>query len=89
MTVIQLTVLTAVHEQLVPVMTDTALVDPVDGTETLVGVTVALVHCADAVRTSSDNASTTSIQNVRRIENLELKNLEMHIPRPGEGLIWQ
>jgi len=47
-TVIQLTVLVAVHEQLVPVMTDTALVDPVEGTDTLVGVTVGLAHCADA-----------------------------------------
>jgi hypothetical protein len=49
-TVIQLTVLVAVHEQLVPVMTDTALVDPVEGTDTLVGVTVGLAHCADTVR---------------------------------------
>jgi len=32
------------------VMTDTALVDPVEGTDTLVGVTVGLAHCADAVR---------------------------------------
>jgi hypothetical protein len=40
-TVIQLTLLTAVHEQLVPVVTDSALVLPIDGTVTLVGVTVA------------------------------------------------
>jgi hypothetical protein len=40
-TVIQLTLLTAVHEQLVPVVTDNALVCPIDGTVTLVGVTVA------------------------------------------------
>jgi hypothetical protein len=40
-TVIQLTLLTAVHEQLVPVVTDKALVLPIEGTVTLVGVTVA------------------------------------------------
>jgi hypothetical protein len=38
--VIQLTLLTAVHEQLVPVETDNSLVLPVDSTLTLVGVTV-------------------------------------------------
>jgi hypothetical protein len=38
--VIQLTLLTAVHEQLVPVVTESALVVPIDGTLTLVGVTV-------------------------------------------------
>ena len=38
--VIQLTLLTAVHEQLVPVETDSALVLPMEGTLTLVGVTV-------------------------------------------------
>jgi len=40
-TVIQPTLLTAVHVQLVPVVTDKALVCPIDGTVTLVGVTVA------------------------------------------------
>jgi hypothetical protein len=40
-TVIQLTLLTAVHEQLVPVVTDKALVLPIEGTVTLVGVIVA------------------------------------------------
>jgi hypothetical protein len=40
-TVIQATLLTAVHVQLVPVVTDNALVCPIEGTVTLVGVTVA------------------------------------------------
>ena len=40
-TVIQPTLLTAVQVQLVPVATDNALVCPIDGTDTLVGVTVA------------------------------------------------
>jgi len=60
--VIQLTVLVAVHEQLVPVMTDTALVDPVEGTETLVGVTVGGAHCAEAVRAPSVARRTTRRQ---------------------------
>jgi len=38
-TVIQPTLLTAVHVQLVPEVTDRALVLPIDGTVTLVGVT--------------------------------------------------
>jgi hypothetical protein len=38
--VIQLALLAAVQEQLVPVETDSALVLPVDGALTLVGVTV-------------------------------------------------
>jgi hypothetical protein len=38
--VIQLTELVAVHEQLAPVETESALVLPIDGTDTLVGVTV-------------------------------------------------
>ena len=38
--VIQPTLLTAVHEQAVPVVIDNALVLPIDGTETLVGVTL-------------------------------------------------
>jgi hypothetical protein len=37
--VIQPTVLVAVHEQLVPVVIESALVLPIDGTVTLVGVT--------------------------------------------------
>ena len=40
-TVIHATLLTAAHEQLVPEVTDKALVCPIDGTVTLVGVTVA------------------------------------------------
>lgn len=44
MTVIQLTELVAVHVQLVPVITESALVLPIDDTETVVGVTVP-VHC--------------------------------------------
>lgn len=40
-TVIQPTLLTALQVQLVPVATDNALVLPIDGTDTLVGVTVA------------------------------------------------
>jgi hypothetical protein len=46
-TVIQPTLLMAVHVQLVPVVTDNALVLPIDGTVTLVGVTVAGQPVAD------------------------------------------
>jgi hypothetical protein len=48
-TVIQLTELVAVHEQLVPEVTDKALVLPIDGTLTLVGVTVYTQLFADCV----------------------------------------
>ena len=48
-TVIQPTLLTAVHVQLVPVVTDNALVCPIIGTVTLVGVTVAGQPEADCV----------------------------------------
>jgi hypothetical protein len=41
--------LTAVHEQLVPVVTDNALVLPIIATDTLVGVTVAGQPEADCV----------------------------------------
>ena len=57
--VIQLTVLTAVHEQDVPVMTDSPLVDPVDGTDTVVAETVGVAHCADAGRASRASSRTT------------------------------
>jgi hypothetical protein len=59
MTVIQLTELVAVQVQLWPVMTESALLLPFDGTETLVGVTVA-VHCASDVRTPTTKISATS-----------------------------
>lgn len=59
MTVIQLTELVAVHVQLVPVITESALVLPTDDTETVVGVTVD-VHCASAVRTLTTKISATS-----------------------------
>jgi hypothetical protein len=58
-TVIQLTLLTAVQVQLWPVMTESALLLPTDDTETLVGVTVA-VHCASDVRTPTTKTSATS-----------------------------
>jgi hypothetical protein len=58
-TVIQLTELVAVHEQLVPVVTDSELVLPPDGTETDAGITVA-VHWASAVCTPKTNTSATS-----------------------------
>ena len=59
-TVIQVTELDADHGQLVPVVTDRVLGgDPVDGTDTLVGVTVGLAHCADAVRASTARSRTT------------------------------
>jgi hypothetical protein len=58
-TVIQLTELVAVQEQLVPVVTDSELVLPLDGTETDVGVTVA-VHWASAVCTPKTKTSATS-----------------------------
>jgi hypothetical protein len=48
-TVIQPTLLTALHEQLVPVATDNALVLPIDGTDTVVGVTVAVHPEPDCV----------------------------------------
>lgn len=44
MTVIQLTEPVAVHVQLVPVMTESALVLPIDDTETVVGVTVPVLR---------------------------------------------
>jgi hypothetical protein len=63
-TVIQLSLLTAVHVQLVPAMTDNEPVVAVCGTETLVGVTLG-AHCASAARTSSVRAIATMIQKVR------------------------
>jgi hypothetical protein len=48
-TVIQLTELVAVHVQLVPELTDNALVLPVDGTLTTVGVTVYTQLLPDCV----------------------------------------
>jgi hypothetical protein len=51
-TVIQLTLLTAVHVQFVPLTTDNELVLPVCVTDTVVGVTDE-VHWASAARTSS------------------------------------
>jgi hypothetical protein len=58
-TVIQLTELVAVHVQLVPEVTDNALVLPKDGTLTLVGVTLD-VHCASAVRTLTTKINAAS-----------------------------
>ena len=48
-TVIQPTLLTAVHVHCVPEVTDNALVCPIDGTVTLVGVTVAEQPVPDCV----------------------------------------
>jgi hypothetical protein len=48
-TVIQPTLLTAVHEHCVPDVTDSELVMPMDGTVTLVGVTVAAQPVPDCV----------------------------------------
>jgi hypothetical protein len=48
-TVIQPTLLTAAHEHCVPDVTDNALVLPIDGTDTLVGVTVAAQPEPDCV----------------------------------------
>jgi hypothetical protein len=53
--------LTADHVQFVPETTDSALVLPIDDTETLVGVTDE-VHCACAARTSSITTIATSSQ---------------------------
>jgi hypothetical protein len=62
-TVIQLTLLTAVHKQLVPVVTESEFdAHPVEGTVRFVGVTVALVHWAEAVRTSSIRTRATRSQ---------------------------
>ena len=63
-TVIQLSLLTAVHVQFVPEMTDNEPVVAVCGTETVVGVTVD-VHCASAARTSSVRAIAMMIQKYR------------------------
>ena len=63
MTVIQLTELVAVQEQLVPEVTDNALVLPMDGTLTLVGVTVYTQLFADCVNVTVFPA--TSIVPVR------------------------
>jgi hypothetical protein len=49
-TVIQLTELVAVHEQLVPEVTDSALVVTKDGTLTLVGVTLETQLLAACVK---------------------------------------
>ena len=66
MTVIQLTELVAVHVQLVPVITESALVLPIDDTETVVGVTVP-VHCASAVRTPKMKTRATSRPQLRSV----------------------
>jgi hypothetical protein len=58
-TVIQSTLLTAVQAQ--PVITETALVMPVEGTLRLLGVTVA-VHCASTVRTPATRINATSAE---------------------------
>jgi hypothetical protein len=71
--VIQLTVLVAVHEQLVPVVIESALVLPMDGTDTLVGVTVA-VHCASAVRTpTTTKTSAKNTAQCRSVIDVPLK----------------
>jgi hypothetical protein len=49
-TVIQLTELVAVHEQLVPEVTDNALVVTMEGTLTLVGVTLETQLLAACVK---------------------------------------
>ena len=49
-TVIQATLLTAVHVHCVPAVTDRELVLPIDGTVTLVGVTVAEQPVPDCVK---------------------------------------
>lgn len=61
LTVIQLALLAAVHAQLEPVMTVSALVSPFEVTETLNGDT-EYVHCASAARASTRQASAISTQ---------------------------
>jgi hypothetical protein len=63
-TVIQVSLLTAVHVHCVPETTDNEPVVAVWGTETVIGVTVD-VHCASAARTSSVRAIATMIQQYR------------------------
>lgn len=58
--------LVAVQTQLTPLITDTALVLPIDDTDTAFGVTVA-VHCASTVRTPATKISPTSTQKRRSV----------------------
>jgi len=60
-TVIQLALLVAVHAQLEPVITVSALLLPIDVTDTLKGDT-EYVHCASAARASTTQASAMSTQ---------------------------
>ena len=61
LTVIQLALLVAVHKQLEPVITVSALLLPIDDTDTLKGETEN-VHCASAARASTRQASAISTQ---------------------------
>jgi hypothetical protein len=89
-TVIQSTLLTAVHRQLWPVITDRALVLPFDGTETIVGVTVA-VHCASTGATPAAKMSAPRAHKRRSViamppvrawfGPMELTARSVHIPR--------
>jgi hypothetical protein len=67
--VIQLTSLVAVHEQLWPVMTDRALLLPMEETDTVVGVTVA-VHWAWTAGTLTTKISATTAQQDRSVIGL-------------------
>jgi hypothetical protein len=61
--VIQGTVLTGVHAQELPVITEMLLLSPADDVDTVVGDTL-YVHCASAARTSSPHHEAKSSANV-------------------------
>jgi hypothetical protein len=66
-TVIQPTVLAGVHEQALPVITETLLLSPVVGADTIDGDTL-YVHCASAVLASRPDhkPQTSAIRTVER-----------------------
>jgi hypothetical protein len=72
-TVIQLALLTAVHEQLVPEITESVKALAISGTETAVGVTVA-VHCASTRRTPTTKTSAINTQQSRSFIDLPLRH---------------
>src|SRR5688500_12284577 len=77
--VTQLTLLVAVHEHAVPVVTDRLPLVAVDGTDTLVGDT-PYTHCACTGRAWSANASKMSAQLRRRTISLPSESGEPRRP---------
>lgn len=85
LTVIQFTALTAFHEQFVPLITESALVLPIDDTDTLVGVTVA-VHWASAARASIRNTSASRTQRYRGLMEFPLVPVAETVGPRTDGL---